>query len=68
MIDPAAAWNIKSVLNWVRDEKPLLRKENEFLENAEDFIALADSRGVSLLDLAIRRSLGWCLPRSVRPP
>lgn len=65
-IGPPAARNMRSFLNWVSDEKPLFRKENRFLENGEDFIALADLREFSWLDRTIGRLLDWCLPRNVR--
>ncbi len=56
-IEPPAERNRRSFMNWISDEKPLFRKENRFLENGEDFIALADLREFSWLDLAIGRVL-----------
>jgi len=64
-IEPPAKRNRRSFINWVSDENPLYRNENKYLENGEDFIALADLPDFSWLDLAIGRLLDWGLPRNV---
>ena len=51
--------------SWLFEEKPLFKKENRYLEEGLDFVALAESRECGALDIGIAKLMDHAIPRNV---
>lgn len=56
--------NYNSFRDWIIGRKPLAREETTFIQNGDDFVALADGAEDGCFDGMVEDVLGW-LPRSI---
>lgn len=57
--------NVKSVMNWISDVKPLVREEGLFVYHTDDLVSLSNGQEYGWLDGAVEQSLDWILPRNI---
>ena len=59
------ARNMKSVVNWISDHKPLVGEEGSFVYHTDDLVSLSNGQEYGWLDGAVKKSLEWVLPGKI---